>query len=46
MTDENGDGVIDLTRTDVTVIGADGSKTETVTDVNGNAPAAPCATGP
>ena len=35
LADENGDGVIDLTRTDVTVLNADGSKTETVTDVNG-----------
>ena len=33
--DENGDGVIDLTRTDDTVINADGSKDETVTDMNG-----------
>ena len=33
--DENGDGVIDITRTDVTALNADGSKTETVTDVNG-----------
>ena len=33
--DEDGDGVIDLTRTDVTALNADGSKTETVTDVNG-----------
>ncbi|WP_298355284.1 DUF4214 domain-containing protein [Rhodoblastus sp.] len=35
QTDENGDGVIDLTRTDVTVLNADGSKTETIKDVNG-----------
>jgi hypothetical protein len=31
-TDVNGDGVIDLVQTDVTVVNADGSTTETVTD--------------
>ena len=34
LIDENGDGVIDLTKTDVTVLNADGSKTETVTTTN------------
>ncbi len=35
--DVNGDGVYDLTRTDVTVLNSDGSRTETVTDKNANA---------
>ncbi|MFX4454852.1 hypothetical protein ABTA67_20480, partial [Acinetobacter baumannii] len=34
--DVNGDGVIDINRTDVTVINADGSRTETATDFNSN----------
>ena len=35
QTDVNGDGVFDETRTDVTVLNADGSRTETVTNVVG-----------
>ncbi|WP_342724633.1 calcium-binding protein [Bradyrhizobium sp. B097] len=35
QTDANGDGIFDETRTDVTVLNADGSRTETVTDVVG-----------
>lgn len=35
--DENGDAVFDLTRTDVTVLGTDGSRTQTITDKNANA---------
>ena len=34
--DENGDAVFDLTRTDVTVLGDDGGRTETITDKNAN----------
>ncbi|MDU6669636.1 MAG: hypothetical protein E6501_13625, partial [Bradyrhizobium sp.] len=34
QTDSNGDGQFDQTRTDVTVLNADGSRTETVTDLN------------
>src|SRR5262249_35697936 len=34
QTDSNGDGVYDLTTTDVTVLNANGSRTETVTDQN------------
>jgi trimeric autotransporter adhesin len=34
--DENGDAVFDLTRTDVTVLNDDGSRTATVTDKNAN----------
>ena len=34
--DANGDGVVDLTRTDVTVLNADGSRTETISDLNTN----------
>jgi Ca2+-binding RTX toxin-like protein len=32
--DVNGDGVVDLTQTDVTVVNADGGRTETVSDFN------------
>src|SRR5262249_60074974 len=35
--DANGDAVFDLTRTDVTVLNADGSRTRTVTETNANA---------
>src|SRR5262249_5535526 len=35
--DANGDGVFDLTRTDVTVLNADGSRTRTMTETNANA---------
>ncbi|MFT4080223.1 DUF4214 domain-containing protein [Rhodomicrobium sp.] len=35
--DVNGDGTYDLTRTDVTVLNGDGSRTETVIDKNANA---------
>ena len=35
--DVNGDGVYDLTRTNVTVLNTDGSRTETLTDKNANA---------
>ncbi|MDU6239399.1 MAG: hypothetical protein E6614_10620, partial [Bradyrhizobium sp.] len=34
QTDSNSDGQFDQTRTDVTVLNADGSRTETVTDLN------------
>jgi trimeric autotransporter adhesin len=34
--DENGDAVFDVTRTDVTVLGTDGSRTQTITDKNTN----------
>jgi len=37
--DQNGDGVIDLTTTDVTVLNADGSQTETIYDTAGSAAA-------
>ncbi|MGJ4907506.1 FG-GAP-like repeat-containing protein [Bradyrhizobium sp. HKCCYLS2033] len=32
--DSNGDGIVDKTRTDVTVLNADGSRTETITNLN------------
>ncbi|MGJ4950075.1 hypothetical protein [Bradyrhizobium sp. HKCCYLS20291] len=32
--DSNGDGLVDKTRTDVTVLNADGSRTETITNLN------------
>ena len=34
QTDSTGDGIFDLTETDATVVNADGSQTETVTDTN------------
>ena len=34
--DRNGDGIFDLTQNDVTVVNADGSRTQTVTDLNSN----------
>src|SRR5262249_11503256 len=34
--DTTGNGTFDRTRTDVTVLNADGSKTETITDINAN----------
>ena len=34
--DANGDSVVDLTQTDVTILNADGSRTETITDFNAN----------
>ncbi len=33
-TDLNGDGIVDQSKTDVTVLNADGSKTETISDLN------------
>ncbi|MGX7872786.1 beta strand repeat-containing protein [Mesorhizobium sp. ORM6] len=35
-TDLNGDGVVDQSKTNVTVLNADGSRTETISDLNGS----------
>src|SRR5262249_40489484 len=36
QTDRNGDGIFDLTQNDVTVVNADGSRTQTISDLNSN----------